>query len=62
MGKELRYADVDRLSRALAAWLQSRGLAQGDRVAVMNSSLPLIILINSGLLIEAVLCAATVPC
>ncbi|WP_341917843.1 AMP-binding protein [Hydrocarboniphaga effusa] len=35
MGKELRYADVDRLSRALAAWLQSRGLAQGDRVAVM---------------------------
>ena len=35
MGKALRYGDVDRLSRALAGWLQSRGLAQGDRVAIM---------------------------
>jgi long-chain acyl-CoA synthetase len=34
-GKTLTYADLDRLSAQLAAYLQSLGLAQGDRVAVM---------------------------
>ena len=32
---ELTYGDFDRLSRALGAWLQSKGLAAGERVAVM---------------------------
>jgi len=31
----LTYAQVDRLSRQLGAWLQSRGLARGARVALM---------------------------
>ncbi len=35
MGKSLSYAEVDRLSRDFAAWLQSRGVAKGDRVALM---------------------------
>ncbi len=35
MGKSLSYAELDRASRALAAWLQSRGLKRGARVAVM---------------------------
>lgn len=35
MGKDLSYKDLDENSRALAAWLQSRGLVKGDRVAVM---------------------------
>ncbi len=35
MDKTLTFADADRLSRALAAWLQSRGLAKGARVALM---------------------------
>ncbi|MGH6760682.1 MAG: long-chain fatty acid--CoA ligase [Phyllobacterium sp.] len=35
MGKALIYRDLDRHSEALAAWLQSRGLVKGDRVAVM---------------------------
>ncbi len=35
MGKSLSYAELDEASRALAAWLQSRGLEPGDRVAVM---------------------------
>jgi long-chain acyl-CoA synthetase len=35
MDKTLTYGQLDRLSAAFAAWLQSRGLARGDRVAVM---------------------------
>ncbi len=35
MGARLTFSDVDRLSRNLAAWLQSKGLAKGARVAVM---------------------------
>ncbi|HZL39088.1 MAG TPA: long-chain-fatty-acid--CoA ligase [Pseudolabrys sp.] len=35
MGKTLTYAGLDEASRAFAAWLQSKGLARGARVAVM---------------------------
>jgi len=35
MGKGLSYKELDEHSRALAAFLQSRGLVKGDRVAVM---------------------------
>ena len=36
MDVTLSYADLDRLSRHMAAWLQGRaGLAKGDRVAIM---------------------------
>jgi long-chain acyl-CoA synthetase len=35
MDKALTYGDVDRLSRQLGAWLQSRGLAPQARVAIM---------------------------
>ncbi len=35
MGKTISYADVDAGSRAMGAYLQSLGLAQGDRVAIM---------------------------
>jgi long-chain acyl-CoA synthetase len=35
MGKAITFGDVDALSRALAAWLQSRGLGRGARVAIM---------------------------
>jgi len=35
MGKSLTYAELDEASRALAAWLQSRGHKQGARVAIM---------------------------
>jgi long-chain acyl-CoA synthetase len=35
MGKTLTFGDIDRLSTAFGAWLQSRGLAKGARVAVM---------------------------
>ena len=35
MGRALTYGQIDLLSQALAAWLQQRGLARGDRVAIM---------------------------
>ena len=35
MGKSLTFREVDDLSRSLAAWLQSRGLSKGARVALM---------------------------
>ena len=35
MGKTLTFAELDRLSGRMAAWLQSRGLQPGARVAIM---------------------------
>ncbi|MGE0373695.1 MAG: long-chain-fatty-acid--CoA ligase [Gammaproteobacteria bacterium] len=35
MDSELSFAQLDELSSALGAWLQSRGLARGSRVALM---------------------------
>lgn len=40
MGKDVAYADVDKLSRAFAGYLQGLGLAKGDRVAVMMPNCP----------------------
>ncbi|MBN3835049.1 long-chain fatty acid--CoA ligase [Burkholderia sp. Ac-20344] len=35
MGKGITYGELDKLSRQFGAWLQSRGLARGARVAIM---------------------------
>ncbi|MEW9582340.1 long-chain fatty acid--CoA ligase [Paraburkholderia sp. DGU8] len=35
MGKAISYAELDALSRKLAAWLQSKGIARGARIAIM---------------------------
>ncbi|WP_323118976.1 long-chain fatty acid--CoA ligase [Burkholderia alba] len=35
MGRAITYGEMDALSRKLGAWLQSRGLARGARVAIM---------------------------
>lgn len=35
MDKKLTYGQVDEMSLALGAWLQSKGLQRGDRVAIM---------------------------
>jgi len=39
MGRELTYGQLDRLSQDFAAWLQSRGLGKGSRVALMMPNL-----------------------
>ncbi|WP_027794425.1 long-chain fatty acid--CoA ligase [Paraburkholderia acidipaludis] len=35
MGKSITYGELDDLSRRLAAWFQSRGIAPGSRIAIM---------------------------
>ncbi len=40
MGKDVSYAETDRLSKHFAAYLQGLGLAKGDRVAVMMPNCP----------------------
>ena len=40
MGKAFTFGQVDDLSRAFAAYLQSTGLAPGDRVAIMMPNVP----------------------
>ncbi len=39
LGKTVTFADVDKTSRAIGAWLQSTGLARGARVALMMPNL-----------------------
>ncbi len=40
MGKSISFGQVDDLSRAFAAYLQSLGLERGDRVAIMMPNVP----------------------
>jgi len=40
MGADISYASLDALSRAFAAYLQSLGLARGDRVGIMMPNVP----------------------
>ena len=39
MGKTITYGELDRASRQMAAYLQSRGLKPGDRIAIMMPNL-----------------------
>ncbi len=40
MGKDVSFGQTDRMSQALAAYLQSLGLTKGDRVAIMMPNCP----------------------
>ena len=40
MGVRFRYGEIDERSRALGAWLQSKGVQRGDRVALMMPNVP----------------------
>ena len=40
LGQDFSFADTERLSRALGAYLQSLGLNSGDRVAIMMPNVP----------------------
>ena len=40
MGKDITFAQTDSLSLAFGAYLQSLGLAKGDRIAIMMPNVP----------------------
>jgi long-chain acyl-CoA synthetase len=40
MDRRLKFRDIDELSQAFGAWLQSLGMAKGSRVALMMPNLP----------------------
>lgn len=40
LGRDFTYQTIDDQSRSIAAWLQSRGLVKGDRVAIMMPNVP----------------------
>ena len=40
MGVRFSYGEVDEHSRSLGAWLQSKGVQRGDRVAIMMPNVP----------------------
>jgi long-chain acyl-CoA synthetase len=40
MGKDMTFGETDRLSQQFGAYLQSLGLAKGDRVAIMMPNVP----------------------
>jgi len=50
MGKDFSYRLVDELSRAFAAYAQTLGLAQGERVAIMMPNVPQYPVVVAGLL------------
>ena len=49
-GKATTYAQVDEASRWVAAWLQARGLKQGDRVAIMMPNIAQYPVVMAGIL------------
>jgi len=50
MGKDYSFRLIDELSRAFAAYVQTLGLAQGDRVAIMMPNVPQYPVVVAGLL------------
>src|SRR5579862_5306471 len=50
MGRSYSYAQVEEMSRAFAAYVQTLGLAPGDRVAVMMPNIPQYPVVVAGIL------------
>ncbi len=57
----MSYAQLDELSSALGAWLQSRGLAPGARVAIMLPNIPQFAVTMAGILRAGFTCVNVNP-
>lgn len=61
MERWMSYAELDELSRALGAWLQSRGLEPGARVAIMLPNVPQFAVTMAGVLRAGYTCVNVNP-
>ncbi|MDB5894179.1 MAG: long-chain fatty acid--CoA ligase [Rhodoferax sp.] len=57
----MSYGELDKLSAALGAWLQSRGLAAGARVAIMLPNVPQFAVAMAGILRAGYTCVNVNP-
>ena len=61
-GRRLSYAEVDRLSTALAAALVARGVRKGDRVAIVLPNSPQAIVTQLGTWKAGAIAAPALSC
>lgn len=61
MEKWMTYKQVDELSTALGAWLQSQGLEPGSRVAIMLPNIPQFSVTMAGILRAGYTCVNVNP-
>jgi long-chain acyl-CoA synthetase len=61
MDRWMSYGQLDTLSEALGAWLQSKGLEPGDRVAIMLPNIPQFPVTMSGILRAGYTCVNVNP-
>jgi len=61
MNRWMSYRELDRQSQALGAWLQSRGLPPGSRVAIMLPNLPQFPITMAGVLRAGYTCVNVNP-
>jgi long-chain acyl-CoA synthetase len=61
MGSDLTYGELDTESKQVAAWLRSKGLQTGDRVAIMLPNILQYPCITAGILRAGMICVNTNP-
>ncbi len=61
MGVKHSYEDIDKASKAIAAWLQAQGLAQGSVVALMMPNIPQYLPTMLGILRAGYVCTPVNP-
>ena len=61
MGRWMGYKELDELSQSLGAWLQSKGLAPGSRVAIMLPNLPQVAVTMAAILRAGYACVNVNP-
>jgi long-chain acyl-CoA synthetase len=61
MGSDLTYAELDKQSKHIAAWLRFKGLQPGDRVAVILPNILQYPCVTAGILRAGMVCVNTNP-
>jgi long-chain acyl-CoA synthetase len=61
MGKDMTFAQLDTYSKQIAAWLRSKGLQQGDRVAIMLPNILQYPCVTAGVIRAGMVCVNVNP-